>query len=65
MNKLLIITLLITLLFVGIFLLVNVNNKIKPVVTNTGVYQGPVQEGYNENLFRETGRYEKIGVTNG
>jgi len=23
-------------------------------------YQGPVQEGYNEKLFRETGIYQKL-----
>ena len=27
-------------------------------------YQGPVQEGYNETLFRETGRYEKEVISN-
>lgn len=26
----------------------------------TGKYQGPVQEGYDEQLFRETGVYQKI-----
>ena len=26
----------------------------------TGKYQGPVQEGYDEQLFRDTGVYQKI-----
>ena len=29
----------------------------------TEKYQGPVQEGYDEQLFRDTGVYQKIGET--
>jgi hypothetical protein len=65
MNKILIIGLLLFLLVGSLLVYNNISNKVKPVVTNIGQYQGPVQEGYNENLFRETGRYEKIGVNNG
>lgn len=62
MNKILIIICLCLFLVSGYFIFHNL--EIKPIVTNTGVYYGPVQEGYNETLFRETGRYEKIEVNN-
>ena len=32
------------------------NNKLEEY------YQGPLQEGYNETLFRKIGKYEKSGV---
>lgn len=34
----------------------------KDTSTDTGKYCGPVQEGYDEQLFRETGKYKKIEV---
>ena len=62
----LIIGIIFTLVFsLGFFLYSNLNDKeVKPIATDTGLYQGPVQEGYDEQLFRETGRYEKIEVDN-
>lgn len=43
------------------FLIFNLNDK-EPIPTDTGIYHGAVQRGYDEDLFRKTGRYEKIGV---
>lgn len=63
MNKILIISLILILAFALCFIVYsNINKEVKPKPTDTGVFYGPVQEGYDEQLFRETGRYEKIGV---
>ena len=58
--KTIIIILLIFLVLSVSFVFLASNIKTKPTPTDTGVYQGPVQEGYDEQLFRETGRYEKL-----
>jgi uncharacterized protein YxeA len=65
MNKILIVICLCLLLVGALFIFHNLNKpEVKLTATNTGIYQGPIQEGYNETLFRETGRYEKIGENN-
>ena len=65
MNKILIISFIFVLTFALCFIIYsNINKEVKPTPTDTGLYQGPVQEGYNETLFRTTGRYEKIEVNN-
>jgi hypothetical protein len=58
--KVIITIILLLLLGVGIFLVSNLDKK--PMKEK--YYYGPVQEGYNETLFRETGKYEK-GVKDG
>ena len=58
----LILTIVISLSFI---LYSNLNKQEqKAIPTDTGIYYGPVQPGYDETLFRETGRYEKIEVNN-
>lgn len=60
MKTIIIILLVVLVLSVSFIFLSSNNIKTKPTPTDTGIYHGPVQEGYDEELFRETGRYEKL-----
>jgi hypothetical protein len=63
MKRILIVGLILIALSLSVFIFhISHKPEIKPIATDTGIYQGPVQEGYDEDLFRKTGRYEKIGV---
>ena len=55
--------LIVSFLYLGYTFISNKAQPVKP--TNTGIYYGPVQPGYNETLFRKTGKYEKEINTDG
>lgn len=50
--------LLIVILLAIFILIAQIENNSSAEVTEK--YQGPVQEGYDEQLFRDTGVYQKI-----
>ena len=64
------------ILFIGCIMLVlalpltlhyfgnSTNKKLNVEIKETGLYQGPVQQGYNETLFRETGKHKKLEEKN-
>lgn len=53
---------LICLLVLGVGIVLYYHFQKKPVVTKEEVYQGPVQEGYDEDYFRKTGISKPLEV---
>jgi len=61
MKNLLIALTIAVILIGGIFVFHNLNKQEqKPIATNTGVYYGPVPEGYDQEYFWETGKMIKV-----
>ena len=61
------ITIILVVLILCFFILMTVllasrHNLQNDNIKDSGKYYGPVQEGYDEQLFRDTGKYEKIEV---
>ena len=63
--KLIIIITICVLIISGIFIYKYIDKEDKEYYpklnTRIGQYQGPVQEGYDEQKFRETGIYVRVG----
>ena len=61
-NISLICLILFSLIFISMFLMDITFDKEQEVDSSKSerLYQGPVQEGFDEELFRTTGRHEKI-----